>query len=467
MKRLLNIFAGITIVAATATTVAACGSKTSSNKETPVKQEINQILQDIQTKNIDDLSYGKTYSTIKDKDTLINKFEQANPTMTNDLKKDQGTLEFATTEKIIPMERTTQTITQMEIKINGTTSNSFNVGFQVQNTWNQVNGISRTANVNNIPKEIDGQYYVGTLSQGLWESANGINWTQVTKGLSPNLTIYHAPVEIDGVYYLSTANEGLWRSEDKGKTWQQATFQAGTSTLGMHNNPTKIDGVYYVGTNQGLWSSSDGKTWNKIDDLKASYIKKSPVKIDGVYYVGTKTQGLWSSSDGKKWTQIGGEGNISKTAKIIYPPVKIEGHLFVGTGGSGLWRSSDGIQWSQSDINIPKTAFINHPPVLLDGNYYVGTYFNGLWKSSDGSNWKQINATGLANNLPNNARIYYPPKETSDGTYYVGTETKGLWTSSDGSNWSQSQVPGQLKYPPAKIDGHYYAATLGEGLWRI
>ena len=109
--------------------------------------------------------------------------------------------------------------------------------------------------------------------------------------------------------------------------------------------------------------------------------------------------------------------------------------------GHGLWTSTDGINWNQNNIPYAlKTANIYYlPKKLKNDTFYVGTRDRGLWYSTPGVGWTQVNASGKANNLPNDADISSHPNEINN-TFYVGTADNGLWTSKNGIDWTQVKV---------------------------
>ena len=83
MKKILNLLAGVTLVASSAAPVVACGSKTPS-PETPT-QIVNAIYKDITNKTIP-LAYGRSYSLNNKDDQAVMKQDlaTANPKLNND-----------------------------------------------------------------------------------------------------------------------------------------------------------------------------------------------------------------------------------------------------------------------------------------------------------------------------------------------------------------------------------------------
>ena len=138
MKKFLSLLGTITLITTTATTVVSCSKNSPPPKPGPQKNKakiINQELADeianeITNKNIE-LPYGQSYSTAKDKATLISAFEKANPKMTADLKKHQGQIDFVSNKTTIPLEKQQSTNIQIQIEAAKTKSRPLQVGFQV------------------------------------------------------------------------------------------------------------------------------------------------------------------------------------------------------------------------------------------------------------------------------------------------------------------------------------------------
>ena len=224
MKKFLNLLGTITLMTTTATTVVSCSKSSPPPKPGPQKNKAKIVTQElaneIANKNIE-LPYGQSYSTAKDKTTLISAFEKANPKMTADLKKHEGQMDFVDNKTIIPLEKQQATNIQIQIETAKTKSRFLQVGFQVYDKWSQIKkGIAPNVKTFFAPQLVNNVYYEATLGNGLFRSFDGQVWHHVTGGLPGNAQIYYPPKIIDNVYYVSTLSHGLYKSTD-GINWTQ------------------------------------------------------------------------------------------------------------------------------------------------------------------------------------------------------------------------------------------------------
>ena len=88
-------------------------------------------------------------------------------------------------------------------------------------------------------------------------------------------------------------------------------------------------------------------------------------------------EGLWTSTDGVTWNHDHAQG-IPNTTKIQFFPTKIGDVYYLGTWGSGLYTSTDGTHWTQNK-KVPQSADIYSNVGLVGGIYYLPTIGDGLW----------------------------------------------------------------------------------------
>ena len=131
MKKLLNIFTSITLVVNGLSTVVACKDTKPKKNANEISNSLKQIIQDIKDKNIK-LSYGKSYSTIQDQQTLFDALKTTNPNLASDLTKYNATLAFVGPNINIPLEKTTPTATTIEVKV-GDQTQKIDINYTVEN----------------------------------------------------------------------------------------------------------------------------------------------------------------------------------------------------------------------------------------------------------------------------------------------------------------------------------------------
>ena len=130
---------------------------------------------------------------------------------------------------------------------------------------------------------IQGNTNVASYVQGIWNTSDGINWTNVTNSLPWGFRINMGIVVHDGYIYVTGGRiihptteykNDVWRSSD-GVNWVQVTQNAQWSPREHHrivsynNKMWLFSGLQFpfvnapvLPNNGQLWSSIDGATWN-------------------------------------------------------------------------------------------------------------------------------------------------------------------------------------------------------------
>lgn len=218
----------------------------------------------------------------------------------------------------------------------------------------------------------------------VWKSADGMNWTQVTPhapwstraqvpavGFMDKLWIFGG---YNGYYY-----NDIWSSLD-GINWTQVTTAAPWSTRAGHaalvfNNRLWIlgglgmvnagNGNFYFGTNNDVWTSSDGVNW-----VQAT----AHAPWSGRYGFGAVVY------NNKMWVM----GGI-----LDWAP---------GTLTNDVWYSSDGINWTKATGHAPwlgrgefSVSVFNNRMWVISGDDGINAQINKeVWTSTDGANWTEV-----------------------------------------------------------------------------
>ena len=400
--------------------------------------QVDHIVSEITNKTVNNLAYNN-YDTSNrdDQTTLKNKLRDENPALTE---QDLGHLAFVG-ETTIAETKSTPTQVAMQAKI-GNASADFNIGFQVSNA-------AQTEQVVKDIQDVDINLPYGTTYSTANDKGTLINYIEKA---NPQLK-----GDLDRLGdSLAFANDTAIKQEDQNETSVNLEVNVGSSTQTITVN-FKVD-----------------NTWTQIPNIPATAeINYPPAKINDVDYVGTYGDGLWRSTDGLTWTKVNADatvGNIPADAELYDAPVEINNMLYAATYGQGLWTSTNGTTWNRADaVGIPTTAKLPSPVQKLGNAYYVSSNGSGLYRSTDGINWTQVNASATPGNLPNNSAILAPPVKLG-ATYYVGTDGNGLWSSTDGLNWSRALGivnNAAFDHPPTEFNGTYYVGANNAGLWRI
>lgn len=238
-----------------------------------------------------------------------------------------------------------------------------------------------------------GKLFIGVEANGLYVLEDGL-WTQVTKGLPPTANVVSQSVFNEQLYlgvFASDANgNGLYTSAD-GSGWQQVSFSVSNPQINCIY-ASDSDSALYIGTNQnGLFSSLDGTQWTSITNatLPKTACITCLLSAGGNLYAGSSASGtnpcLFVRTSGNSWQKHQG--------KFAPSLCEYDGKVYLSSQGFGLWYQQTGIDsqsWTQvSDPNGPaKTEWINalHN---VKGTLWAGTKTNGVFVF-DGQNWAQL-----------------------------------------------------------------------------
>ena len=502
MKKILNLLAGVTLVASSAAPVVACGNKSNNSDQ----DKVNSIVKDITTKNLT-LPYGQgDYSFANDKTKLVNDLIKANPKLTADDAKYITIAPAPGASANINMEGSGQAAI-ITVKVGSATKTVTGVKFKVDNTWTkEAKGIPAGAQFHvspvNFGTNTAPQYYLGSAKNGLWH-LDGTNskatWTQVQGGLpttADSANIHSVPVKIGDIYFQAFNGQGLWYSTNL-TSWTQATAasgETGFATAPLVTPPVKFGNEYYQGSNgAGLWKSSNGKNgWTQVTGTAGSVIPPT-AKLDAplvnlgtsanpLYYQATDGQGLWYSNDltTTTWTKV--TTNAGNLDDMVSAPVRIGDYYYQSTTDAGVFRAAAataiGPNAWQRITGANATDFYSQP-VLLGNTIFAAARKNtsnigGLYTILNNGSFKKVTA------IPTTADLASAPVKLGD-IYYQTSMGAGVWTSTDGINWKQNTTPGlknayidnspvllQGSYVVGSYDGDQSATPQADyGLWRI
>jgi hypothetical protein len=184
-----------------------------------------------------------------------------------------------------------------------------------------------------------GGWYNGRLkghsaSNTVWSSTDGVKWEQATKHAGWTPRIAAALVDFQGKMWMLGGTENyyfgdekslkndVWSSAD-GKTWTQATADAGWSPRAYHQAAVLNGRIYVFGggnyvpkyhDKNDVWSSADGVKWRRETEAAPWHGRlwfSSAVYRNHMWVLGGWSNGpsknwgdVWYSKDGSKWTQF-------------------------------------------------------------------------------------------------------------------------------------------------------------------
>lgn len=220
----------------------------------------------------------------------------------------------------------------------------------------------------------------------VWSTADGAKWDLVTDAAPwkhsdlPMTVVHNDKMWLMGGWYNgrlkdhSVSNE-VWSSTD-GKEWTQVTAKAAWSgrisggLVSFKGKMWLLGGTedYYFGTEKNLkndvWSSTDGKEWTQVT-AKAPWSPRA--YLQAVVH------------DNKIWVMGGGNYVPTYTAK------------------NDVWFSEDGVNWTEATAKAPWHERIWFSSVVYRGRMWVlGGWSKGpdknwgdAWYSKDGKTWTE------------------------------------------------------------------------------
>ena len=258
------------------------------------------------------------------------------------------------------------------------------------------------------------------------------------------------------------------------KIYKKQWIKNTTVPAGAFTSPKLINDVWFIGTNEGLYTSTDGNNWTQNKDIPDdAWLFDTPVFINGAYYLGTSSKyavgrGFYTSQDGHTWKRI---ESIPYEDSSSISPVFINGTYFLSTFQNGLYTSTDGDQWTRELYPDPEKTgvgfYLESNVVYIDHAYYLGSVLSGLWTASDRKSWikvsdDQIPQKGSLDSSPVKIGDTYFACVNSHSGAYFGLKT-GVYTTQNGKNWTFHDVSleGYFidPYFIQKINNLYYLST--------
>jgi hypothetical protein len=260
---------------------------------------------------------------------------------------------------------------------------------------------------------------------------------------------------------------------------------------------------YMLAPNNTIVSSysSDGVHWHKGQTLDTSAdqisglesihaVIEGPAGLLAVGWSGgcasVYVDGLWTSTDGVSWQPVSTrkwfEGLSSPILHVSGGPA---GYVAVGYRGAGAWTSADGRVWQP--VALDAAPFVDSK--VDDGTAFSGGYvlagtvgtldcgaFTGspptppvrsasVWWSVDSVSWTHVPLPGAT---PATAhQLTWICRLSEDALLVVNDiigGSRSAWTSIDGRNWTSATIPADVEESQVLTDGHRgLVVQLGHG----
>lgn len=184
-------------------------------------------------------------------------------------------------------------------------------------------------------------------------------------------------------------------------------------------------------------ASNDTYTWLQVNsdgfgDSQNGQIPSLAV-FNGYLYAGTQnythhpeSSEIWRTSNGTTWEKVDDRLTSGSAALIVFQDYLYSGSWGDANGGN-IWRSQNGIDWTNvitdgfSDVNNGIARFAVYCDTLYVGTWNATTGTE-IWRTTDGLHWGQFGVGGLDGNPNNGGAI---ASEEFDGYLYWGI---GNWT---------------------------------------
>ena len=246
----------------------------------------------------------------------------------------------------------------------------------------------------------------------VWQSTDGITWTQVTAEAPFHKRSGHTSVVFDDKIWVIGGYTGvdylrdIWQSTD-GETWIKITGASPFPQRGLHSAVAFKDKLWIIGSldesakiSNNIWQSSDGETWTPVNSVAPfpERYNHTTVVFDGkIWIIGGDTfngllgilNDVWQSADGSIWTEVTEEaafdGVKDHTTAVFDNKMWVIGGRDSRLNSNDIWQSSDGISWSQVIEEIPFTKRTGHTTVIFNDKIWViggsdaSSFLNDVW----------------------------------------------------------------------------------------
>jgi hypothetical protein len=253
--------------------------------------------------------------------------------------------------------------------------------------------------------------------------------------VDPTVVSYYSP---DGVHWKEGQTLDTAAAGTQGQLWYIRSVIEGPAGL-LAVGWTGACGSEYV---DGLWTSSDGTSWQPVDTQKA--FGGHPIAIPrisggsaGYVAVAYKGAGVWTSADGRVWQPVALDGPAFTNSKIDDATAFSGGYVLAGTYG-----------YPDCEVAIGP-ALVTPPPVTA-----------AVWWSADAASWTRVSLPGATNSsdgqlisvlrLSDRALLVVHDSWTSSATPVV---RRAAWTSTDGRTWTSITLPAEMSTEDILSDG--------------
>jgi hypothetical protein len=240
------------------------------------------------------------------------------------------------------------------------------------------------------------------------------NWT--VKSPIPNLN----DVIWAGTQFVAVGNEGAIFTSPDGADWTKINSGTAKNLRAAVWNGNKI----VVVGDTVITTSTDGKVWAATTVLVAA--NKSSLAWTGTIFIAVSTgYGVFTSSDGFTW---------DRRSSIGFADVAVGNNIIVAVGQLNLASSPDGISWTKRDSSF----YFDGKSVIWTGTQFVAVGDNHIYTSSNGITWSNPRFLSEDSNLDLSSLVWTGNMIVAGGST---TKSDGIFTSPDAIKWTMRKAP--------------------------
>lgn len=243
--------------------------------------------------------------------------------------------------------------------------------------------------------------------------------------------------------YDEKARNDVWSSTD-GRTWEKVTESAEFSPRYGHSSVVFDEKMWVIGgesdgKKNDVWYSENGKTWILKSDSAPFYKRKHHVTLafDNKLWViggdsGNKKNDVWYTEDGTTWIEATSAAGFS--ARSNHTAVVFDNRMWVIGGADGsmkndVWHSEDGITWIEAKDSAAFSPRSGHSSAVYSGKMWVvgGVGQSDLWYSKNGMEWHEVKSENSFGNISNHTSLVFNGKLWIMGGYNGENRTNEIW----------------------------------------
>jgi photosystem II stability/assembly factor-like uncharacterized protein len=191
--------------------------------------------------------------------------------------------------------------------------------------------------------------YSGHTNGTIYKSCNkGTSWERKSSGIPSGNILEVLTIAINpscpNTLYAVVRDKGIYKSTNGGDSWSESNHGIGTTDLwDVAIDPNSPNTVYAVATSSGIFRSTNaGADWNNVhsnyDGLSLAIDSNSVIYAGGkAYWSSSTVPGLYRSTNGTTWTRID-DGRFSIGIDSIEIDPTNNNRLYISSRGNGTFR---------------------------------------------------------------------------------------------------------------------------------